>query len=166
MLALVAACCVLAGMGGRLYYVKRYVPVRDVQPILRLLDEGGLGNVERGTLLVRGLVWTHLPNGKASIARDPNRTMIRGAGAEEVKRALLRAMAKESDPETLDRLLTCVVGAREDGNIVFQGDKEWRTIGTATDRHNADPKMVLRYFLTKDTNGVTVLGVGSRMPIP
>jgi hypothetical protein len=163
---LVLACCVLAVMGGRTYYTYRYRPIQAVQPIVRLLEEGGTGNVESGTFLIRGLMWGQLQNGRRSMTQDPNRIKITGAGAEEVKRSLLKAMEKETEPEALECLLICVIGAREEGNIGFRGEKEWAIIGAAAERHNADPTRTLRFFVTKDTNGVTVLGLGSTFAIP
>ena len=88
-----------------------------------------------------------------------------GDGAKKVKQALLRAMEKAIDPVTLHCLLICVMHAREDGNMVFQGEKEWAIIAAAAERQNADPMKFLRYFVTKDTNGVTVLDAGGAVPI-
>ncbi len=164
-LGLVVAGCLLAAVGGRLYYTHRYLPIQAVQPIVRLLDAGTLDSINRGTLLVRGLTIVRYPDGTEGMERDPNRIKITGAGALEVKRALLRAMEKATDPVTLDCLLICVIHAREEGNIVFQGEKEWAIIGAAADRLSAKPWHI-RYFVTKDTNGVTVLGIGSTMRIP
>jgi hypothetical protein len=97
---------------------------------------------------------------------DPKRIKITGAGALEVKRALLRAMEKATDPATLDCLLACVGASAEEGTLVFRGEKEWAIIAAAAERQNADPKMFLRYFVTKDTNGVTILNAGGAHPIP
>ena len=163
---LVLACCVLAIIGGRIYYTHRYIPIQAVQPIVRLLQEGGGGNVESGTFLIRGLMWTQLSNGRSSMASDPNRIKITGAGADAVKRELLRAMEKETESAALECLLVCVINAREEGNIGFQGEKEWAIIRAAAERHNADPTRILRFFVTTDTNGVTVLGIGSTFAIP
>lgn len=158
--------CVVVFIGWRMYYTHRYIPIKAVQPIVRLLDEGGLGSVERGMFLIRGLMWGQLPNGRRSMTPDPNWIKITGAGAKKVKQALLLAMEKATDPATLDYLLICVIHAREEGNIVFQGEKEWAIIAAAAERQNADPKMFLRYFVTKDTNGVTILNAGGAHPIP
>ena len=164
-LGLVMAGCLLAVIGGRMYYTHRNRPIQVVQPIVRLLDEGGLGSVERGTFLIRGLMWRRYPDGTRGMERDPNRIKITGAGALEVKRALLRAMGKATDPATLNRLLICLMDAEEEGNIVFQGEEEWTIIGAAAERQNADPMKFLRYFVTKDTNGVTVLDAGGAVSI-
>jgi hypothetical protein len=163
---LVMVCCVLAVIGGRLYYTYRYIPIQAVQSIVKLLDKGTRESVERGTFLIRGLMWRRYPDGTRGMEGDPNRIKITGAGAGEVKRALLRAMEKATDPATLQFLLTCVINAREEGNIVFQGEKEWAIIGAAAERQSAKPWQHLYFFVTKDTNGVTVLGGGSTMRIP
>jgi hypothetical protein len=148
-----------------MYYTYRYIPIQAVQSIVKLLDKGTRESVERGTFLIRGLMWRRYPDGTRGMEGDPNRIKITGAGALEVKRALLRAMEKATDPVTLDCLLICVIHAREEGNIVFQGEKEWAIIGAAADRLSAKPWHI-RYFVTKDTNGVTVLGIGSRIEMP
>jgi hypothetical protein len=163
---LVMVCCVIAVIGGRMYYTHRYLPIRAVQPIVRLLNEGTRDSVVRGMLLVRGLTVVQYPDGTEGMEGDPKRIRISGAGALEVKRALLRAMEKATDPKALEHLLICVIHARENGNIVFQGEKEWAIIGAAAERQNADTMKFLRYFVTKDTNGVTVLDAGGAVPIP
>ena len=163
---LVMVCCVLAVIGGRLYYTHRYLPIQAVQPIVRLLDAGTLDSVNRGTLLVRGLTIVRYQDGTEGMEGDPKRIKITGAGALEVKRALLRAMEKATDPATLDCLLACVGASAEEGTLVFRGEKEWAIIAAAAERQNADPKMFLRYFVTKDTNGVTILNAGGAHPIP
>jgi len=55
-LGLVVAGCLLAAMGGRLYYTHRYLPIQAVQPIIKLLDEGSGNSIEEGTYRVRGLM--------------------------------------------------------------------------------------------------------------
>jgi len=162
---LVLACCVLAVMGGRTYYTYRYRPIQAVQPIVRLLEEGGAGNIESGTFLIRGLMRVRYSDGRSGLERDPNRIRITGAGAWEVKRALLRAMEKATDPEALDHLLVCVGHSAEERTLVFQGEKEWAIIGAAAERQNAKPWQNIRFFVTKDTNDVTVLGLGSINPL-
>ena len=157
--------CVVVFIGWRMYYTHRYIPIKAVQPIVRLLDEGGLGSVERGMLLIRGLMWGQLPNGRRSMTPDPNRIKITGAGAKKVKQALLLAMEKATDPATLDYLLICVGASAEERTLIFQGEKEWAIIGAAAERLSAQPWRI-RFFVTKDTNGVTVLGIGSRVEMP
>jgi hypothetical protein len=166
LLELVVTGSLVAVIGGRMYYTHRYIPIKAVQPIVRLLDEGDLSSVEGGTFLIRGLMWGQLPNGRRSMTPVPNRIKIAGTGAAEVKRSLLKAMEKVTDPKALEYLLICVIGAREEGNIGFRGEKEWAIIGAAAGRHNADPARTLRFFVTKDTNGVTILDAGGTHPIP
>jgi hypothetical protein len=163
---LVMVCCVLAVIGGRMYYTYRYIPIQAVQSIVKLLDKGTRESVERGTFLIRGLMWRRYPDGTRGMERDTNRIKITGAGALEVKRALLRAMEKATDPATLDCLLACVGASAEEGTLVFRGEKDWAIIGAAAERHNADPTRPHRFFVTKDTNGVTVLGMGRAGAIP
>ncbi len=163
---LVVAGCLLAAMGGRLYYTHRYLPIQAVQPIIKLLDEGTRNSIEEGTYRVRGLMIVQYPAGRSGMEGDPKRIKITGAGALEVKRALLRAMEKATDPVTLQFLLTCVGASAEEGTLVFRGEKEWAIIGAAAERQSAKPWQHLYFFVTKDTNGVTVLGGGSTMRIP
>jgi hypothetical protein len=165
-LGLVVAGCLLAAMGGRVYYTHRYLPIQAVQPIIKLLDEGTRNSIEEGTYRVRGLMIVQYPAGRSGMEGDPKRIMITGAGALEVKRALLRAMEKATDPVTLDCLLACVGASAEERTLIFQGEKEWAIIGAAAERQNADPMKFLRYFVTKNTNGVTVLDAGGAVPIP
>jgi hypothetical protein len=162
----VMVCCVLAVIGGRLYYTHRYLPIRAVQPIMRLLDEGTRDSVNRGAMLVSGLKVVKYQDGGEGMERDPDRIKITDAGALEVKRALLRVMEKATDPVTLYCLLICVGRSAEESTLDFQGEKEWAIIGAAAERHNADPTRPHRFFVTKDTNGVTVLGMGRAGAIP
>ena len=98
--------------------------------------------------------------------QDPNRIRIAGNGAEIVKQALLRAMEKATDPQALQQLLVCVGHSAEERTLDFQGEKEWAIIGAAAERQNAKPWQHLHFFVTKDANGVTVLGLGSTLAIP
>jgi hypothetical protein len=166
LLGLVVTGCLLATVGARLYYTHRYIPIRTVQPIMKLLDDGTRNSIEEGTYRVRGLMIVQYPEGRSGMERDPNRIKITGAGALEVKRALLRAMENATDPATLHFLLACVINAREEGNLVFQGEKEWAIIGAAAERQSANPWQNVRFFVTKDTNNVTVLGIGWTHNIP
>jgi hypothetical protein len=163
---LVMVCCVLAVIGGRMYYTHRYLPIQAVQPIIKLLDEGSGNSIEEGTYRVRGLMIVQYPEGRSGMERDPNRIKITGAGALEVKRALLRAMEKATDPATLQFLLDCVLDATEEGHIVYRGEKEWAIIGAAAERQSANPWQNVRFFVTKNTNGVTGLDMGGAVPIP
>lgn len=93
-IVLTLVCCVLAIIGGRLYYTHRYLPVRTVQPIVKLLDEGTRDSIQKGAYLVRGIKIVRYSDGTSGMERDPNRIHIVGPGAEEVKSAMLRAMEK------------------------------------------------------------------------
>jgi hypothetical protein len=166
LLGLVVTGSLLTIVGSRLYYTHRYLPIRAVQPIVKLLDDGTRNSIEEGMYRVRGLMIVQYPEGRSGMERDPNRIKITGAGAKKVKQALLLAMEKATDPATLDYLLICVGASAEEGTLVFRGEKEWAIIAAAAERQNADPKMFLRYFVTKDTNGVTILNAGGAHPIP
>jgi len=158
--------CVVAVIGGRIYYTHCDLPIRAVQPIVKLLDEGTRNSIEQGMYRIRGLMIVQYPGGRSGMESDPNRIQIAGVGAEKVKRALLRAMEKATDPVTLHRLLVCVGASAEEGTIVFRDEKEWAIIGAAAERQNAKPWQHVHFFVTKDTNGVTVLGLGSTLAIP
>jgi len=93
--------------------------------------------------------------------RDPNRIRIMGGGAEEVKSALLRAMARATDPVSLDFLLFCVVASREEGTIKFQGEKEWGIIAAAAERQSKNPWQNVQFFVMKDENGMPLLNLGA-----
>ncbi|MBM4164085.1 MAG: hypothetical protein FJ222_06560 [Lentisphaerae bacterium] len=158
--------CVVAVIGGRMYYSQHYLPIRAVQMIVRLLDEGTRDSVNRGAMLVTGRTVVRYPDGTEGMESDPNRPKIVGEGAKKVKQSLLRAMEKETDPVTLRCLLICVGTSAEEGTIVFRDEKEWTIIAAAAKRQNADPLQPVHFFVTKDTNGVTVLGLGSTLAIP
>jgi hypothetical protein len=160
------AICVIAATGGYYFYTQRYIPIRAVQPIVRLLDEGTMNSVARASAMVGGMRYVQNPDGKTRLDTDPHPIRLSGAGAAEVKRAMLRAMEKAKDPIVIEGLLIVFIGRSGPGEVVFRGEKEWGIIRAAAERQNAGPSVVLRYFTETDTNGVTILNAGGAHPIP
>jgi hypothetical protein len=148
-----------------MYYTHRYLPVRAVHPIVKLLDEGSRNSIEDGVYRFRGIMVVQYQDGGRGMERDPNRIKLMGDEAEEVRRALLRAMEKATDPESLSLLLSCVIGARGDGNILFRGEKEWDIIKAAVERINARPGQTITYTIATGTDGVNWLSLDFP-PIP
>jgi hypothetical protein len=152
-------------IGGRMYYTHRYIPVRAVHPIVKLLDEGSRNSIEDGVYRFRGFMVVQYRDGSSGMERDPNRIKLLGAEAEEVKRALLRAMEKATDPESLCLLLSCVNGARGDGNILFRGEREWDIIKAVVERFNARPGQTITFTIAPGPDGVNWLSLDFP-PIP
>lgn len=165
-IGIMLAGCVIVAIGGYYCHTRRYLPIRAVQPIVRLLDEGTRDSVARASAMVGGMKYVQNADGRIGLAVDPHPIRITGAGAEAVKRAMLRAMDKAKDPIVIESLLIVFIGKPGPGEIVFRGEKEWGIIGAAAERQNAGPSVVFRYFTETDTNGVTILNAGGAHPIP
>ncbi len=80
----------LIGFGLHWWLTQYYFPVRDVAPIVKLLerkDFGGAANLIISPLILSNGDMVRLPDGRPK--RDPNRIQIRGRGADKIKHTIL-----------------------------------------------------------------------------
>ena len=133
-----------------LYVRQYYMSMHDAKPVMQFLERATPGDLDAAA---RTLV-------------DGPRLKEPGAGT--VRRAVLRALANTSDEKRLHFLLVIILAGEDDGNLLFKRKDEWKIIQAATERYNLKPwqKANLRFFVTTNSDGFSVLSVGSRNPMP
>ncbi|MBM4164981.1 MAG: hypothetical protein FJ222_11170 [Lentisphaerae bacterium] len=125
----------MAGFGLYWWLTQYYFPVRDVVPIVMLLEKKDFRGAE--SLIFSPLI---LPNGEMERLpdgmpkRDPNRIRIRGRGAEKIKRVYLNVLNTAEDAIVLREALGCAFGCIND--LLFT-QSEGEILEKAVARYNA-----------------------------
>ncbi len=135
----------MATVAVTLYVRQYYLSMRDAKPVLEMLERRTPGDL----------------NAAFNALLDGPR--LKGPGASKVRHAVLNALASTTDGERLDRLFGIILAGQDDGRLLFKRKKEWDVIKAATERHDLKPWQNVRFFVTKDTNDVTVRLSGSAL---
>ena len=138
---------VVAAVAVALYIRQYYLPMRDAEPVLKMLKRGTLGDF--------GAVLNTLLDGPR----------LREPGSGKIRQAVLRALASTSDGERLDYLFGIILAGQDDGRLLFKGKTQWDIIKAATDRSNANSWQGTTYSVLTDTNGGNWLNF-QNPPIP
>ena len=162
---------VVAIAGFCLYWwlTQYYFPVRDVAPIVNLLEKGDLLGAQR---LISGVCLT--PDGRVESVpgdapgtikpkKDPNRIRIRGIGADKVKHAILVILISSEDMNVLHGALRCVISGAVNRNVLFDKQSEREILEKAVARYNAQiPAWApeLPWSVTADSDGYYYVQMG------
>ncbi|MBM4164982.1 MAG: hypothetical protein FJ222_11175 [Lentisphaerae bacterium] len=133
----------LVGFGLYAWLTQYYFPVRDVAPIVNLLEKGDLLGAQR---LISGVCLT--PDGRVETVpgdapgmfktrKDPNRIRIRGRGADKVKHAILMILNSSEDVNVLQGALSCAIIGAYNRNVLFDKQSEREILEKAVARYNA-----------------------------
>jgi len=133
----------LAGFGLYWWLTQYYFPIREVSPIVKLLEKGDIGGAER---LISGVCLT--PDGFVKrepgdapgmfkAKKYPNRIQIRGRGMEKVKRAILKVLNTSEDRIVLKGAFGCIMVGSVNRNVLFDKPSEGEILEKAVARYNA-----------------------------
>ncbi len=145
--------CALLALGGWLFVTRYYLPLRDVRPIVKLLEEGTPESVEAASGMIRGKRWERYADGRRGYSRVEHRISIRGVGFEKVKQSILKVLASSDDQQTLDHMFCNIGLLAEEGHTGFRTDEDGAIIRKAVERYNAKQGEYFRYTVTTNTNG-------------
>lgn len=157
------------GIVGYLYYARYVLPIQAVEPLVQLFERGTSESAWEASLRMIGEVPYRDSTGYKSFKKDPSPIMMKGAGSERVKRALLRAIENARDNQTLRTYFLCVISADEQRNPDIQDEKDWAIIRAATVRYNAytNPPPDEEWYVTNNIRGDGRYTLGaSGPPIP
>jgi hypothetical protein len=145
--------CALLALGGWLFVMRYYLPLRDVRPIVKLLDEGTPESIEAANGMIAGIRWEHYADGRQGYSRVEHRIVIRGVGFEKVKQGILKVLASSDDPGVLVYMFNAIGQLAEDGHTGFRTDEDGAIIRKAVERANSIPSVYRQYRVTTHTNG-------------
>ncbi len=157
--------CALLALGGWLFVTRYFLPLRDVRPIVKLLEEGTSESVKAANGMIGGIRWEHYADGRHGYSRVEHRISIRGVGFEKVKQGILKVLAASGDPETLFLLFNSIELLAEAGHTGFRTEADGATIRKAMERYNAKQGEYGRFTLTTNVHGAYIFLI-SRPPIP
>lgn len=139
---------VLAAVVVTVFIRQYYLPMRNAKPVLKMLERGTPGDLDA-----------------AARSMYNNKLHLREPGVGKVQQAVLNALANTTDEERFFLMFRIIGSGQESGNLLFKGEKEWDIIKAATERNNAIPGVVRRFFVVTDTNGLNWLSF-QLPPIP
>jgi hypothetical protein len=157
--------CALLALGGWFFLTRYYLPLREVRPIVKLLEEGTSASVQAANDIIVGDMREHDAGGRTGYSRVEHRISIRGVGFEKVKQGILKVLAFSGDPETLFLLFNSIELLAEAGHTGFRTEADGATIRKAMERYNAKQGEYGRFTLTTNVNGAYIFLI-SRPPIP
>jgi len=157
----------MASFGLYWWLTQYYFPVRDVAPIVNLLEKG---DVLGAKILISGVCLT--PDGRVEkvpgdapgtikTKKDPNRIRIRGKGADKVKHAILMILNSSEDINVLHGALRCVISGAVNRNVLFDKQSEREILENAVARYNAQkPAPEQPWSVTAGSDGYYYVQMG------
>jgi hypothetical protein len=145
--------CALFALGGWLFVTRYYLPLRDVRPIVKLLEEGTPESIEAADGMIRGWRWGYYADGTRGMEKVEHRISIRGVGFEKVKQSILKVLASSDDLGSLAYMFLSIGLLAEEGHTGFRTDEDGAIIRKAVERYNAKQGEYGRYTVTTNTNG-------------
>jgi hypothetical protein len=128
----------LIGFGLYWWLTQYYYPVRDVAPIVNLLENGDFIGVKKqiyGLLSLTNGATDRSSDGRAKI--DPNRIRIRGRGSDKIKHAILKVLNTSEDINVLRGAFGCAMAGASQRNVLFDKQSEREILEKAVARYNA-----------------------------